>query len=738
MTSYRLMDGASGRPGTGSSTMTPPSAVTSYSGNFQAGCAFVVTDPGMWFEGFWWFCPTGGDTGAQKFCLYAVTGSQVNASAPTLIPAATVTSGTLTENAWNYIALSTPIPLSLGHLGLSYGGGGGLYVATTAWTSVNGFPDTNNAFGSGDPYADGIANGPLETFGYYGGTTRQAPAYASGGPTSGQVFGVAVNDPATGCPVGTDGSYDNFWIDIQVTDTAPGGYSDSYRLYPNRYDTNDATTNDAAVAYTVATEITLSQSVTAQKIWYYSPAGTAQLATRASVWEITGVSSGTEVIAITSPAWKAPDGSSMTAGDGWCYCDTGNTVLSAGNYKVSIFNSAATPDGWSAKDASSVYWDTGEGANGAGFGPITAPKLSSASTANIYNGSNPGSTPPYSSGSTEPGQSTFAQSGVNDYPSLYVDTLAQNYWLDLEVSTSISETVSASVVNGTTTIPTPVVSTVTNAAISPNPVNGVSTIPEPIVHAGIVKQVTVVSGTTTIPTPSVSGSASVAANTVNTAVQIPSAGMHTGETVSPSVVSGSSTIPTAVVSTSSNASVTASVVNGTATIPTPSISATGSAAVSANPVDGTTSIPTPSMVTDYDISATAVSGATTIPAPTVNTTGNALVAANPVNGSATIPTPSVFGNVSITPSAVSGAATIPAPSVSSSSETIVQPATVNGTASIATPGVVHGVAVDITPSMVAATTTIPQPKTNPIGSLRAFGEQSSHVNVTGGTAPSIK
>ena len=202
-------------------------------------------------------------------------------------------------------------------------------------------------------------------------------------------------------------------------------------------DTNDATTNDASVGYVVATEVTLSAPAVAKKIWYYSPAGTSQLATRASLWTITGVSSGTEVIAITSPSWKTPSGASMTAGAGWCYTDAGSVKLSAGSYKVSVFNSNATPDGWSAKDASSAYWDTGEGANGAGFGVLTAPKLSAASLANKYNGSNPGGTPPYSAGTTQVGQSTFAQTGAtagsNAYPSLYVDALAQNYWLDFEV-----------------------------------------------------------------------------------------------------------------------------------------------------------------------------------------------------------------------------------------------------------------------------------------------------------------
>ncbi len=47
MTTHRLMDGVSGRPGNG------PAAARSYSGDFQAGLAFEVTDSGIWFESYW-------------------------------------------------------------------------------------------------------------------------------------------------------------------------------------------------------------------------------------------------------------------------------------------------------------------------------------------------------------------------------------------------------------------------------------------------------------------------------------------------------------------------------------------------------------------------------------------------------------------------------------------------------------------------------------------------------------
>jgi hypothetical protein len=380
----------------------------------------------MWFEGYWWFVPTGGDTAAQTFCLYQVN----SASTQTIISAATVTSGTLTANSWNYIALSTPVPLSIGAIGSACGG---LFIATTAWETVNGFPDTPSQFGSGDPYPTGLTDGPLVTYG-----VTNSGAYFSG--QAGSTFGEGGTNPATiPPPTSTDPGADNFWLDVSVSDTAPSGYSGTYRLYPNRGDMNGVASADSAVNYVVATEIHLSEACTVNNIWYYSPSGTSQLATRASVYSITGADSGSEVVSITSPTWLAPGGGAFTAGNGWCYTSAGGASLSAGSYKVAVYNSAGSPDGWSGKDASSSYWATGEGTGGITNGPLYAPQLSSASTAYKYVSTSPGSTPPYTGTGTEAGQCTFAMTGPQ-YPYLYVDGLAQNYWLDLEVTPAASGT----------------------------------------------------------------------------------------------------------------------------------------------------------------------------------------------------------------------------------------------------------------------------------------------------------
>lgn len=384
---------------------------------------FAVTQGGMWFEGYWWWVPPGGDTGPQKFALYPVVETSGSSPVPgSLITGSVVTSGTLTAGAWNYVALASPVQLSIGATGAS---AGGLFVATTAWTAVNGFPDTNSQFGTGDPYASGITSGPLTTFGQ---STNTA------GLLAGSTFGTAGSDPETVAPpLNTDSTFDNFWLDVQVSDTAPSGYSGTYRLYPNRGDANAVTAPDSAVNYVIGTEIRLSQACTVNNIWYFSPAGTAQLATRASVYSVTGADSGSEVVAVTSPTWLAPGGSAFTAGTGWAYVSAGNVNLTAGTYKVAVYNGAVTPDSWSATDASSVYWGTGEGASGVTAGPLYAPQAASASTAYIYNSGNPGSAPPYDGSGTTSGQGTFAMTGPQ-YPYLYVNSEAQNYWLDLEVT----------------------------------------------------------------------------------------------------------------------------------------------------------------------------------------------------------------------------------------------------------------------------------------------------------------
>ena len=409
MTTYRLFPSTSG-----------PSSPVSYTGNFIAGVNWEVTAGNLWFYGYyWWVCGTGTQSAsAQKFALWNITG----AATGVLLPAATVTSGTLTAGQWNFVPLPTPIQLAPGMT----------YCAATGWlatSGANGFPDSDTGgagTGAADSYGtgghtSGITNGPLHAFSDVG---LSSPDPWGGGQG---VFSTAGTDPSAVLPRTTSNS-GNFWIDVQVSDQVPNGYNGTYRLYPNTTVANPATTNDAAVNYVLATEFELSQACTLNKIWYYSPSGTAQLATSCRIWQIQGAGTGTSVASNTSPSWSG------AAGSGWVSCTFGGTNLAAGSYKVSVYNGAATPDGWGAKDASTNYWGAGIGANGITWGPVTAPGVATASSSYEYNGSNPGSSPPYTTGVIENGQSTFVNGTGDLYPYLYVTGLAQNYWVDVEVT----------------------------------------------------------------------------------------------------------------------------------------------------------------------------------------------------------------------------------------------------------------------------------------------------------------
>jgi hypothetical protein len=346
----------------------------------------------MWFEGYWWWvCPSGQATSAQKFALWNVTGQGLGA----VVPDSVITSGVLAAGQWNWVPLPTPLPLVIGTC----------YNACTGFTGS--FPETKYQFGSGDPYVGGIVNGPLSAYSDSSGTFPSPYDTAQG------AFSTAGTDPSLYMPVWGSNS-DNFWIDLQVSGSVPAGYSGSYRLWPTTYDAGPGTAIDDAVNYVVGTEVHLSQTCAVNNVWYYSPPGAVQLATECGVWDI---GTGKLVATNDSPSWSGP------AGSGWVASAFTNVILPTGKYKVAVYNGTAIPDPWSAKQLR--YWDIGAGQNGITNGPLYAPQLTDATVADIYQGSG-----------QEPGQSTFAVGPPNQYPNLYVDGLAQNYWVDMEVTPS--------------------------------------------------------------------------------------------------------------------------------------------------------------------------------------------------------------------------------------------------------------------------------------------------------------
>jgi hypothetical protein len=405
-----------------------PATPISYTGNFLSGTVFTVTEGGCWFQGYWWWvCGSGQSTAPVKCALWDIL-NPVVAPGGVIMPGSVVTSGTLTAGQWNWIPLPTPVQLAIGDT----------FIAAVGCNGA--FPDTNNYWGSGQPGGNGITNGPLTAFSAAGGTVLNVWSTAQG------VFSVGGSDPSLVMPQNASNT-DNFWVDVQISKTPPAGYQGSWRLWPNMPGATGVTAADSAVNYVVGTEIDILSTVTLDNIWFFSPSGTAQLPTEITIWSIgAGGLTGTSVIDVTSLTWSG------AAGSGWISTPIpGSQTLSAGKYRVSVYNNATVPDGWSAKFLG--YWGAYSGngsaatmvAYGRGSiasGPLFAPASLAAQTTWSYNGG----------GASEPGQSVFAVGPPNSYPNQYVGVyspggaLFQNYWVDLEVSPVITT------VTGTATI----------------------------------------------------------------------------------------------------------------------------------------------------------------------------------------------------------------------------------------------------------------------------------------------
>ena len=367
-TGYRLFPSTAG-----------PDTAVSYSGPFEAGIVWAVTSGGCWLDGYWWWvCGSGQSTSPQKFALWQTYNGQQGS----VVSGSVVTSGALTAGQWNFVPLAAPLALGIG----------ATYVACTGFSG--GFPDTNNQFGGGEPYAAGIVNGPLTAYSDSSGSLPSPFMNQQG------VFSVASTDPTTAMPAyGSDSS--NFWVDIQVATTPPAGTS--YRLWPS-YPTIPGGVDSDTVGYTLATEFQLSQSCTLDNIWFFSASGAGALPTRCGIWS----SSSQSVVAGTdnsSPSWSG------AAGSGWVACPYSGVTLPAGDYRVAVFYGGGSP--W--YQTGSGYWASGAGAAGITTGPLTAPGESTAKS---------------------PGQSSYNK-GSWAYPNSYTSSNpGENYWVDIEVTPS--------------------------------------------------------------------------------------------------------------------------------------------------------------------------------------------------------------------------------------------------------------------------------------------------------------
>ncbi len=357
-----------------------------------------------WFEGYWWWvCPAGQPTAPQKFALWQIYGLGEG----NLIPGSVVTSGTLTAGQWNYIPLPEPLQLSIGNVS---GSGAAVYQVATGFTGS--FPDTNNQFGAGQPFAAGITSGPIFAYSDLDTTTASPTGSFQGG------FGVASADPSVNMP--TQGSNSsNFWIDFQVSDTAPSGYTGSYRLWPNYpllFPPNPSTVSVAdTAAQTLGTQFALSEPCALNNVWFYSPAYAVDLPASTQIWDVATQTlvSGTNLTA----AWTGKVASGWVANS---YAGQ-NIVLPAGKYIATIYYGGGNYFYTEARGYFGTY-RTNAGpasANGITNGPLSTP-----SQANAF--SPPG------------GNSCFYTGGtVPTYPDTFdSNDGGENRWVDVEVTPS--------------------------------------------------------------------------------------------------------------------------------------------------------------------------------------------------------------------------------------------------------------------------------------------------------------
>jgi len=444
MPTYRLFGSTNG-----------PATPASYSGAFVAGIGFEVTSGGCWLEGYWWWvCPEGQTTADQKFALWQPY-EPPGVTHGVVVAGTAVTSGVLTPGQWNYVPLGFPVPLSIGQT----------YIAATGFHGD--FPITKNSFAKGDPFADGIASGPLVAFSDQSGTRPQPFGLGQA------LYSVSGTDPTTNMPATSDDVSSNFWIDLQVTTEAPTGTS--YRLWPSMPVASglggEVTDPPDVGEQSMGTEFWLSGQYaryTLDKIWFWSPVPsaynpgdppTALLPGSCAIFAVTPGSTpqGTMVQGTqqgdTGPSpsvtadWRKPDGTAAQPGDGWVYCAYEGVTLPPGKYKTAVYcysggvNPTGNLDNYLFFGELPDYFGTNPGtgapgpaaANGIVNGPLTSPNVPNAALAN-GNGSI-STDPPVLPGNSTYHNNDSTDSGTFVYPDTFDDKdNGETRWVDVEVT----------------------------------------------------------------------------------------------------------------------------------------------------------------------------------------------------------------------------------------------------------------------------------------------------------------
>ena len=190
--SYRLFPSASG-----------PGSSTTFTGSIILGTLFEVTSPGMVLQGYWYWRADSSQAATANFALWKATSFQHGS----LVANSAVSISGMTVGQWNYVALATPIALTV----------------NTAYKAqvgvVNNFLDSKPYFGAGGTAAAGITNGPLFAFSDAAGSAPDA--YNDNQST----YGIGSSDPTAAYTANTDTGF-NCWVDVQVDFT--GGAAPLY------------------------------------------------------------------------------------------------------------------------------------------------------------------------------------------------------------------------------------------------------------------------------------------------------------------------------------------------------------------------------------------------------------------------------------------------------------------------------------------------------------------------------
>lgn len=423
---------------------SPPGSPSSFGTQVVVGLAVKTTTAPLWLKGYRYYVAAGQATTPVTCALWqSTTVAGGIGERGYFVPGSQVTSGTLTPGV-NTILL--PRPMLLTQSPLIEG-----YVAVLG--PVTAGPQVVNQFGSGDPLAAGIVNGPLQAFSDASGTNPLPNGHSQAPFTGG-------TDPTTTLP-STGFESGNWLVDVIVTDTPPDAAT--YRLWPAMPQADpSAGLSTPGFFGTVGLQVDANQDVVLRRLWWYSGAGADVLPSRCAVFDATtqAVVAGTDM---NPPSWLKPDGTAAAAGDGEIYADYSASapLLRAGSAHVlAVFGGDGTHT-W-RNSLATYFAGAGPAASGISAGPITAPAAGASAVSN-----------------------NSWLSGTWGWPTSHdVPDGGENNWIDAEVQIAgESAGPTPAPVTAAASVPAPAVTAGTGALPAPAAVTGLAAVGAPALAA---------------------------------------------------------------------------------------------------------------------------------------------------------------------------------------------------------------------------------------------------------------